>query len=141
MHTIYCCRNGNMHMHPNLRDVVLRNVPRSLMIRNSRKRICSFIIPACCHISFPYITGFDIIVIHQRIQTTCLSHYHHYCSIDIVLFHNVTCYINNLTSHILLNSTDLLNITCTLVHGMIECSNIWGCRKRARLLYMGFVHP
>ena len=125
---IYCCRNRNMHMHHNLHDVVFRNVPRSLMTRNSRERICSFIIPACCRISLPYITGFDIKIIHQRIQTTCLSDYHHYCSIDIVLFHNVTCYINNLLSHILVNSTDLLNITCTLIApgliwGRLECIN------------------
>ena len=42
--------------------------------------------------SLTNIMGFEIKVFHQRIQTTH-SHasYCHYCNVDFVLFHNVTC--------------------------------------------------
>ena len=82
----------------------------------------------------PYITGFDIKVIHQRIQATslhasCCHHCHHchYCNIDFVFFHNVAPYTNSLLSCIHVNTADLLNITCTLVTssmilGKLECS-------------------
>lgn len=40
--------------------------------QNLRECMCSiFKIPPCCHISFSYFMGFDIIIICQRIQTTC----------------------------------------------------------------------
>ena len=52
---------------------------------------------------FQYITGFDIKIIHQRIQNTCLhashchhSSYYHYCNVNFVLFHNGTCYTKSL---------------------------------------------
>ena len=61
----------------------------------------------CCHISFSYIMGFDIKLIHQRTQTTRLHtscchhcHYYDYYYLDLVLFHNITCYIDSLLSHI-----------------------------------------
>ena len=85
----------------------------------------------CCHISLSYITGFDIGIIHRRIQTTGShsSHCHHchYCSVDFVLFYNVTCYTNPLLSCIHVNTTYLLNISCTLVAtcmiiGRLECN-------------------
>ena len=48
-------------------------------------------LPHCCHISLPYIMGFDIKIVHQRIQTTPshTSHCHHchYCNVEFVLFH------------------------------------------------------
>ena len=34
---------------------------------------------------------------------------------NFVLFHNITCYIDSLLSRIYVNTTDLLNITCSLV--------------------------
>jgi hypothetical protein len=45
------------------------------------------------------------------------SHCHHccYCSVDFMLFHNITCYTNSLLSHIHVNTTNLLNSKCTLV--------------------------
>ena len=71
--------------------------------------------------------GFDIKIINQRIQTTCLhaSHCHH-CNVDFVLFHNVTWYNNYLLSCIHVNNAGLLNIMCTLVVtgvilGSLEC--------------------
>ena len=35
--------------------------------------VLSLNILPCCHISLPYITSFDIKVIHRRIQTTCIT--------------------------------------------------------------------
>ena len=65
------------------------------------------------------ITDFDIKIIHQIIQTTrphaSRCHHCHYCSIDFVLFHNVTCYTYCLLLDMHVNTTTLLNITCTLV--------------------------
>ena len=62
---------------------------------------------------------FDIRINHQRIQITCLhlSRCHHcpYYNIDIVLFHDVTSYINPFLSPIHVNTIKLLHITCTLV--------------------------
>ena len=59
-------------------------------------------LPPCSHISIPCIIGFDMNIIHQRIQTTRLHasccHNCHYCNVDFVLFHNVTCYTNSLLS-------------------------------------------
>ena len=61
-----------------------------------------------CHILLSYITGFDIKIIHQRIQTTCLhASYCHHCNVDFVLFHNVTCYTNYLLSCIHVNTAGL----------------------------------
>ena len=62
---------------------------------------------------------FAINKIHQRIQTTC-SHtsrcpHCHYCNVNFVLFHNVTCYIVPLLSCIKVNIAFLFNVLCTLV--------------------------
>ena len=69
--------------------------------------------------------GFDIKIIHQRIETTCLqaSHCHHLSLLSLLsLFQcwlcviNVTCYTKSLLSCIHVNtSTYLLIITCTLL--------------------------
>jgi hypothetical protein len=50
----------------------------------------------------------------------------HYCNVDFVLFRNVTCYTDSLLSCIHVDTTDLLNITCTLfatcvILGRLEC--------------------
>ena len=70
-------------------------------------------LPPCRHIFLPYIMGFVIKAIHQRIQTTrshashCHQcHYCHYYNVDFVLFHNVTRYINSLLSRIPVNTPD-----------------------------------
>ena len=92
--------------------------------------VLSFNLLPYCHISFPYITCFDIKLIHQRIQTTpphaSRCHCCHYCNVDLVLFHNVPCYTNPLLSCIHVNTIYLLNITCILVAtsmilGRLEC--------------------
>ena len=95
--------------------------------------------PPFCHISFSYITSFDIQIIHQRNHTTCLyvSHcYHcHYCNVDFVLFHNVTYYTNYLLSCIHVSTITLLDVTCTLVAtsmilGKLESiGSLIACRK------------
>ena len=79
-------------------------------------------LPPCCHIFLMYIMGFDIQVIHQRIQTTRshASHCHgctycHYCNLDVMLFYNVTHCTCSLFSHVHVNTTHLLNTMCTLV--------------------------
>ena len=86
---------------------------------------------AYCHIPFPYITGFDMKPIHRRIQTT-RSHTSlcHYCNVDFVLFHNVICYIITMLSRIHVNTTCLLNITCTwvttcMILGRLACTCDW----------------
>ena len=66
--------------------------------------VLSFNLTPCCHASIPYTTGFDIKINHPRIQTTglhesCCHHdckHCHYCNVDFVLFHNVTCDTNSL---------------------------------------------
>ena len=76
--------------------------------------------------------SFYITIIHQRIQTTrshtLLCHHYHFCTIDFVLFHNVTHYTNSLLSRFHVNKTDLVNIICTLlaagtVLGRLEYNN------------------
>ena len=72
----------------------------------------------CCHILLPYITGFDIKVNHHIFTHTPCCHHCHYCqyfNVDIILFHNGTCYIDPLLSRIHVETTYLLNIMCTLV--------------------------
>ena len=43
-------------------------------------------LPLCCHISLPYIMGFEIKIIHQGIQTirwyASCCHHCHYCNVD-----------------------------------------------------------
>ena len=55
----------------------------------------------------------------------------------IVLFHNITCYTNPLSTRIHANITYLLNITCTLVSagmilGGLECTSPIGHKDKAR---------
>ena len=88
-------------------------------------------VPPCFHISLLYIMGFGIKITYSRIQALHLHasrcHHCHYCKVDFVLFHNVTCYTNSLLSHIHVNIANLLNIVCTLVAiavilGRLECT-------------------
>ena len=59
---------------------------------------------------------FDTKTIHEIIQPTHSHASHcHYCNVDFALFHNVTCYTICLLSSIRVNTTQLLNITCTVV--------------------------
>ena len=83
----------------------------------------------CCHISLSYTMHFDIKVIHQISQTT-QSHTSccHYCNVDFMLLHNITCYTKYSLSCIHVNTTTILNITCTLVAtsmilGRLECNH------------------
>ena len=73
----------------------------------------------CCHIYLPYVTIFDIKIIYQLTQTTrshaSHGHHCHYCQLYAVIFHNGTPYTSCLLSCIHVNTTNLLNITCTLV--------------------------
>ena len=73
-------------------------------------------LPPPCHISFSNITGLDIAIIHQNIQTTRSHAPRCYCcNVDFVLFHNITCCTNVLLSCVHVNTTYLLDTTCTLV--------------------------
>ena len=66
--------------------------------------------------------GFDIQVIHQKIQSMCLHasrcHYCHYDNLDFVLFHNVTHYPNPLLSCIYVNNL----IATSVISGRLEYS-------------------
>ena len=57
-----------MQVHPNL---LLMSLPLSYpqILRNG----CTHFKPLllCCHVFLPYITGYDTLTIHCRIQTTC----------------------------------------------------------------------
>ena len=100
----------------------------SYISKSYRTDVLNLNLPPYYHISLPYVMGFDIKVIHQRIKTTHSYASHcHYSNVDFVLFHNVTCYNNSLLSCIHVNTTCLLNITSTLVAigvllGRLECS-------------------
>ena len=79
-------------------------------------------LPHGCHIHLSYVMGFDVNMIHKRIQTMQLHalrchhcQYRHYCNVYSTLFHNVTWYTNLLSSCILVNIGYLLDIICTLV--------------------------
>ena len=89
-----------------------------LMSQNPREQthVLHSNLTLCCHVSFPYIMGFDIEVNHQKFQTTRshASRCHHY-DVEFVLFHNVTFYTNSLSLRIHVNTTRLLKVTCTLV--------------------------
>jgi hypothetical protein len=83
----------------------------------------------CCHGSLPYITGFDIKVFHQRIQTSrshasCCRYY----NLDFVLFHNVTCYTYSLLSCIHVNTLKLLLVAIRMI---LWSSGMWLCGATA----------
>ena len=91
-------------------------------LRNECSQFESHFLLSCF---LPIYVYFDNKIHHQRIQTT-RSHasrcqYCHYCNVDFVLFHNVTCYTNSLLSHIHVNTVELLDVTCIL----IAISMIW----------------
>jgi hypothetical protein len=98
------------------RVYIINNVRSPFVIsKPQRTDVLTLNFPPCRHISLSYVMGFDIKIIHQRIQTTRLhASCCHYCNVDFVLFHNVTCYTNSLLSHIHVNTTSLLNIMCIL---------------------------
>ena len=71
------------------------------------------------HISLPRITSLSMKTIHRRTQTprshTPHCHRRGYCKVDFLSFHNVTCYTNDVLPRIHVNTTNVLNTTCTLV--------------------------
>ena len=122
-----CTNYHKGHLHYKLRSLPLL-CPKTL-----RNRCAQFKSPSLLsHFPPTYQGVFDINIIHQRIQTTCSHalrcHHCHYCSVDFVLFHDVTYYANSLLSRIHVNITYLLNIMRTLVAtcvilGRLECTN------------------
>ena len=61
--------------------------------------------------------------------------------ISFVLFYNVTCYTNSIVSRILVNTTKLRNMTCTLVAtGVIlqslECIVIFACARHFQIFIL-----
>ena len=94
-------------------------------------------IPPCCHISLPYIMGYNQVTTFKKSTKEFKPHgythhivlhcnYCHFCNVDFVLFHIVTYDANCLVSHIHINTTNLLNIMCTLIAmcmilGRLEC--------------------
>jgi hypothetical protein len=93
--------------------------------------------PPCYHITLSYIMGFDVKIIHQRIQTLRLhaSHCHrcqygHYCNVDYVSCHNITCYTNSALAHLHVHTTNLLNITCALVRDSPSLQLGWSTNKK-----------
>ena len=115
------------HIHLHLHNVTLCNATPSLISCNPRNICARFKHPSLLS-RFPLIyIMFLTLIIHQRSKTTrsytsCCHHCHykHYCNVGSVLFHDVTLYTNSLLSCIHVNTTNILNIMCTLVAiGMI----------------------
>lgn len=83
-------------------------------------------LPPCCHASLLYIMGFW----HHTHPSKCSKPHAsrcQYCNVGFVLFHDVTCSTDSLLSCAYVNTTNLLNVTCTLVStcvilGRFECS-------------------
>jgi hypothetical protein len=90
-------------VHPNL-----HNVTPSLTSQNPRDVLSLNHLP-CCDTYLPFITYFDIKIIHP---TMCLNTsrcpHCHYCNVDFVLFHTITQYTISLLSCIHVNTTTLL---------------------------------
>jgi hypothetical protein len=98
-------------------------------------------LPPCCYIFLPYITSFDVKIIHQRVQTTCLhaSHCHHchYGNVGFVCFQDVTHYTSSILSRIHVNTLPftftflLLSVTwphnlCNTNHQCVQDKVLFG---------------
>ena len=138
----YGCLKLNVSLytiHPNLLNINLHNATLSLSLisRHPREWMCSVWISLLVLTYSPYITRFDIQVIHHRVQSTRLhtSRCHHcnycrYCNVGFVLFHIVTCYTKSILSHTHINTKYLLSVMCIVVAtcmilGRLECTNTW----------------
>ena len=120
------------NIHSKLCNINPYNFIPSLISRNPRERmflvwISLFVVtfPPICH-------GLRIQEITTKEFKPHASHSHHcsYChyyNVDFVLFHNITYYTNSPLSHIHLNTTQLLNITCTLVSTRVILWSFRGC--------------
>jgi hypothetical protein len=83
-------------VYPKICNVSILNVTPSVVSQqgNGCSQFESHSLLSCF---LPYITGLDFKAIHRSIQTTRLHTSHcHYCNVDFVLFHNITCYTNPL---------------------------------------------
>ena len=59
-------------LHSKLHNINLFNVTPLISPKPSGTYVLSFNLTPCCHVTLPYIMGFDIKINHPRIQTTCL---------------------------------------------------------------------
>ena len=121
-------------VHPNLCDVTLFNVTLSLISRNPQGTdVHNLNLFPCCHIFLPYMMSLtlkqSIKAFNPHLHASCCHHYHyyHHCNVDQVLFPNIIYCTYALLSCIHVNTTCLLNITCTLVatcliFERLECS-------------------
>ena len=62
-------------VYPNLCNITLVMSLLLLYPKIPGNDVFSWNLPSCCHISFPYIMGFDIKIIHQRIQPHACTHH------------------------------------------------------------------
>ena len=101
-------------MSPSVMSLHLTYIPKPLGMD-----VLCLHLPLCCHISLPHITCFDIKIIPKKFKPHVRTHH----ILIIVLIAMLTlsysimshAYNNSLLSHIHVNSTNLINITCTLV--------------------------
>ena len=91
---------------PNLRNITLYNVIVSLIPWTLGNECALFKSPSLLLQSLPHITCFNIKSIYRRFHSTCSHtscchhcHYHDYCNIDFVWFHNATCHTNSIIMH------------------------------------------
>jgi hypothetical protein len=122
-----CTNYHKGHSHYNLRSFCLL-CPKTLHYVCAQFKSPSLL----SHFLPTYQGNLDMKIIHQRIQITrshashC-HHCHHY-NVDFVLFQNVTCCPNSLSSCIHINTAYFFNIMCTLIVtcvilGRLECTN------------------
>ena len=124
-------RKTKLLVHPNLCNITLLNVTLSLISQKPRERMFSvqisfLIVTFASHVSWvstlkqstkdfkPHARTHHVVIV------VIICHY--CCNVDFVLFRNVIRYIDSLLSCIHVNTTHLLNITCTLVD---MCVILW----------------
>ena len=91
----------------------------SLLYPRTLRNICAnSILPPCRHYNNPPKNS------QQMLAYITFNHHCHYYNLDFVLLHNVTSYTNSLLSRILVNTTHILNIPCTLVATMRDIKEV-----------------
>ena len=151
--TVFWLANHNLcdtylnlrYLHPDLCNITLLNITPSLKSSTPRGNGCAqFKFPSLLsHFSLIY-HGFWLKIIHQRIQTN--ARMHHVVIIVIIVMLTLcdspkaTHYTKFLLSHIHVNTTNLFNISCTLVAVSVilrRLESIWHKLKWSWFRLMG----
>jgi hypothetical protein len=84
-------------------------------------------LPPCYHISLPYTMGFDLKVIHQRNQTTCLHATHcHHCHYSHFFSMLTLCYsILSHTTLVFYYHASMLTLHTSLISRALWLAQAW----------------